>query len=37
MRANNLIIIPGGGDPENEIYKQCFQLIKEEALSRGYS
>jgi len=37
IELKTLIIIPGGGDPENEIYKKSFQLIKEEALLQGFS
>lgn len=31
-----LFIVPGGGDPESELYKQGFDLIKEEATKRGF-
>ena len=32
----HLIIVPGGGDPENHVYKQSFALIENEALRRGF-
>ena len=31
-----LLIIPGGGDPASPLYKKGFDLVKEEALKRGF-